>query len=112
MPRPRLHPTDEQRKLVKSLAAVGLKQDDVAPFVGIRSPKTLRKYFRVELQQGQLEAYAKALRIFFQMATDGKHGSMTMAWVNRHDRRQKHSSQDPPASPPVFLIVPEEDQAA
>jgi len=73
MPRPQLHPTDEQRKMVKSLAAFGLTQYQVAGIIGIRSPKTLRKYFRAELDLGDLEGYAKVQQTHFQMATDGEH---------------------------------------
>ena len=69
MPRPQLHPTDEQRKMVKSLAAFGLTQYQVAGIIGIRSPKTLRKYFRAELDLGDLEGYAKVQQTHFQMAT-------------------------------------------
>jgi hypothetical protein len=41
MPRPKINPTNEQRLLVKSLAACGVKQDQIAKKVGIRSEKTL-----------------------------------------------------------------------
>src|SRR5260370_40693500 len=77
MPRPQLHPTDEQRKMVKSLAAFGLTQYQVAGIIGIRSPKTLRKYFRAELDLGDLEGYAKVQQTHFQMATDGEHWPAT-----------------------------------
>lgn len=40
MPRPKLNPTDEDRRLVKSMAAVGTRQEDIARMVHIRSPKT------------------------------------------------------------------------
>ena len=46
MPRPSFKATAEQRKLVKSLAAVGLRQEQICAMVGLRSPKTLRKHFR------------------------------------------------------------------
>ena len=56
MPRPRLKPTDEQRRLVKSLAAMGTPHTDIARKIGLRSPKTLRKHFRKELEMGAMEA--------------------------------------------------------
>jgi len=98
MPRPRLHPTDEQRKCVKSLAALGLAQHQIAAMVGIRSEKTLRKYFRPELHRGDLEGYAKVCQTKFQMATDGKHWPATKAWEESYHRRH---GQDPgvPGSP-------------
>jgi len=93
MPRPQLHPTDEQRKMVKSLAAFGLTQYQVAGIIGIRSPKTLRKYFRAELDLGDLEGYAKVQQTHFQMATDGEHWPATKAWQDSYHRRHGQSPQ-------------------
>jgi len=45
MPRPTLNPTDEERRLVKSLAAFGVPQEQIARRVGIRSVKTLKSTF-------------------------------------------------------------------
>ena len=58
MPRPKLNPTADDRCLVKSLAAVGTPQDQIARKIGIRSPKTLRKYYREELDLAATEANA------------------------------------------------------
>jgi hypothetical protein len=62
MPRPRLNPTEEQRKWVKSLAAYGVRQSDIARMINIRSPKTLRKYFRQELDREIWKATPKCSR--------------------------------------------------
>ena len=61
MPRPQLKPTEEQRRLVKSMAAVGTPHEDITRKVGFRSPKTLRKHFREELDIGIIDANYKAL---------------------------------------------------
>jgi len=112
MPRPRLNPTEEQRKLVKSLAAYGVRQSDIARMINIRSPKTLRKYFRQELDRGDLDGYAKVQQTRFQMATDGKHWHATEAWLNAYARRHGHRSDEgAPALPPSFIIVPEANAA-
>jgi hypothetical protein len=58
MPRPKLNPTDEQRQLAKHLSAVGIPQEKIALKLAIRSPKTLRKHFRNELDLGAIEADA------------------------------------------------------
>jgi hypothetical protein len=100
MPRPRLHPTDEQRKLVKFLAAIGMYQYQIAAMIGIRSPKTLRKYFRAEIDHGDLEGYAKVKQVHFQMATDGKHWPATKAWQDSYVRRHGEGpDQGVPVSP-------------
>jgi hypothetical protein len=49
MPRPPFTPTQGQRGIVKSMAAVGIAPEDIARKVGVRSPKALRKHFRHEL---------------------------------------------------------------
>ncbi len=85
MPRPEIKPTEEQRRLVKSLAAFGVPQEKIAREVGtFRSPKTLRKYFRKELDSGAVEANANVAKTGYELATDGKHQAMTMFWLERH----------------------------
>ena len=80
MPRPSFRPTAEQRKLVRSLAAVGVPQQGMCVLVGIRSPKTLRKHFRPELSNGFAEAYAAVARTAYEMAVSGRYPAMSMFW--------------------------------
>ena len=48
--------------MVKSLSAYGVKQEDIAKLVGLRSVKTLRKYFR---ERGlDLESLGKCVHQF------------------------------------------------
>ena len=102
MPRPRFIPTDEQRRLVKSLAAIGTKQCDIAPLVGVRSEKTLRKYFREELDRGQLEANGKVAQALYQMATSGKNVAAMMFWLKCRAgwSERSHGSHTPSELPP------------
>src|ERR1700676_2665390 len=111
MPRPRLVPTDEQRKKVKTLAAYGARQTEIARFIDVRSPKTLRKYFPEELKRGELEGYAKVVQTRFQMATDGKHPYVTETWLASYGRRQDQPTEGAaPTNPPSFTCVPVEDE--
>jgi hypothetical protein len=71
MPRPHLNPTSEQRNLVKSMAACGIPHEQIAKQVGIRSAKTLRKYFRVELDSGMPEANYQIARSLFHKGQQG-----------------------------------------
>ena len=80
MPRPSFQPTAEQRKLVRSLAALGVPQQRMCVLVGLRSPKTLRKHFRPELSNGFAEAYAAVARTAYEMAVSGRYPAMTMFW--------------------------------
>jgi hypothetical protein len=80
MPRPSFRPTAEQRKLVRSLAALGVPQQRMCVLVGLRSPKTLRKHFRPELSNGFAEAYAAVARTAYEMAVSGRYPAMSMFW--------------------------------
>ena len=67
--------------MVKSLAVLGIRQQQIARVVGIRSPKTLRKHFRRELSMGSAEAAATVSRVAYEMATSGKYPQMTDFWL-------------------------------
>jgi hypothetical protein len=110
MPRPRLNPTDDQRNEVKSLSGYGLHQADIARMIGIRSPKTLRKHFRNELDRGMLEGTAKVYQTHYRMATGGKNLAATLSWLNRHDRRSGKGNAGA-ATPPTFIIVPDDESS-
>ncbi len=71
MPRPKLKPTEEQRRLVKQLAAVGIPQEDIARKIGIRSPKTLREHFREELDMSAIDANASVGGALYKNAMRG-----------------------------------------
>jgi hypothetical protein len=81
MARPTFIPTDEQRRLVKSLAAYGMKHDAIARRLGIRSTKTLCKHFREELDRGDTEANAQVAQTLFQLATSGECPAASMFWL-------------------------------
>jgi hypothetical protein len=104
MPRPRLKPTDEQRRLVKSLAAMGTPHTDIARKIGV-SPKTLRKYFRKELEMGAVEANYKVAQTLFQMAISGEHPACTIFWVKTRNRfRERPDDHAGSAPPPPFVV--------
>jgi transposase len=104
MPRSRFLPTDEQRRLVKSLSAIGTKQNDVAQRLGI-TEKTLRKYFRQELDSGELEANSKVAQTLFKMATSGENTAATIFWLKtRAGWREGHHSVALPLAPAPFVV--------
>ena len=81
MSRPSFKPTREQRTMVQSLAAIGMRHDHIAIVVGVRSPKTVRKHFRKELTLGSAEALAAVTRTAYEMASSGKYPRMTEYWL-------------------------------
>ena len=82
MARPAFKPTKEQCRLVQSLAAIGMRHEDIAVVVGVRSPKTLRKHFRTELSVGSAEAIAAVSSTAYEMARSGKWPRMTEYWIS------------------------------
>lgn len=70
--RPKFQPTDEQRRMVESMAGYGLLHEDIALCVGDGiDPKTLRKHFRHELDTAPIKANAKVAEVMFREALNG-----------------------------------------
>lgn len=85
--RPRFVPTADQRRMVRSMAAYGIQQEEIAHCVGIRSTKTLRRHFREDLDRAGVKANA-------QVATSGKNALATMFW---HDNLLPQLDKSNPA---------------
>ena len=63
-------PTDENRKLVRGLAAVGVRHEDIAAKVDL-SADTLVKYYKRELDDGRVDANAAVAKSLYQQAMSG-----------------------------------------
>src|SRR5436305_482537 len=84
-------PTEEQRRTVKAMSGFGVPQPDIAIHVGV-DPKTLRKWFRDELDRGSIEATTKVAQSLFRMATEGKNVAAAIFWMKaRAGWREKNS---------------------
>jgi hypothetical protein len=95
--RPPHQPTDERRKYVRSLAAYGTPQEQIARVLDIDS-KTLRLHYRDELDLAVIEANAKVAETLFRQAT--KEGNTTAAiwWTKSRmgwKERQAHEHSGP-----------------
>ena len=83
MARPRFDPTPEQKKNVEAMSAYGIDEEKIARTIGERGidPKTLRKYFRYQLDVGATKANSAVAQTAYQMATSGKCPAATMFWL-------------------------------
>jgi hypothetical protein len=63
-------PTEETRKLVESTSGLGLPHEQIGILVGI-DDKTLRKYYRTELDLGKAKANGQIAKTLFTKATKG-----------------------------------------
>jgi hypothetical protein len=107
MPRPKLNPTDEQRRLVRQLAAVGTKHEEIALIINIGSPKTLRKHFREELDRGTAEANAKVAGALFDKAMAGDTNAQKF-WLRCRAGWGRSGFERMP-TPPPFIVVREQE---
>ena len=83
-------PTQEQRRLARAMAGLGLPQDQIALLLEV-DPKTLRKHFRDDLDLGMAEANVKIAQSLFNMATTGGSVAAAIFWMKaRAGWREKH----------------------
>jgi hypothetical protein len=67
--------TEENQKLVRALASVGTRHEDIATKLGISSDTLTRKY-RKELDDGRIDANAAIAQTLFQQAKAGNTTAM------------------------------------
>jgi hypothetical protein len=90
---------------------LGLNQDDVARIVGIKSTKTLRKYYRDDLDFGIAVATQGVAQSLFNMAVSEVHPAATMFWLKCRARWSERPAAEPEekkkeeASPVSFPII-------
>ena len=77
-------PTDETKKLVESTSGLGLPQEQIAILVGI-DDKTLRKYYRTELDTGKAKANGQIAKTLFSKAVAGD--TTSLIWWTKSQMR-------------------------
>ena len=73
-------PTDEQRRVVRAMAGLGLPHDDIAVLIDLDTP-TLRHHFQRDLVRGAAEGTAKVAQTLFQLATVDRNVSAVVFWM-------------------------------
>ena len=76
MPTPSFKPTDEQRRQVDAMAAYGVPEHAIARVLQIDG-KTLRKYFREELDTAHIKANSAVAQSLYQKAIGNGPQSVT-----------------------------------
>jgi hypothetical protein len=105
MPRPNINPSKEQRLLVRSLAACGIRQDEIARKVGVRSEKTLRKHFREELDNGATDANYSVAQSLYKEAIGGD-TKAAMFWLRiRAGWKDRPAFEPGSIAPPPFIVA-------
>ena len=76
--RPAHKPTDGTSKQVEAMCGYGVPEADIARVLGI-DPKTLRKYYRDELDTGHIKANSRVAESLFRKATGDGTAAVTAA---------------------------------
>jgi len=111
MPRPKLNPSPEQRLIVKTMAGMGASHEYIAARIGIRSPKTLRKYFREEIDFGAAEANLVVAQSLHKNARGGD-VTAEIFWMKSRAGWRDGSNFERVSGPPAPFIVSLDKEAA
>jgi hypothetical protein len=107
MPMPRYEPTEDQRRVVKTMAAYGIPQGAIAKVVHCSEP-TLRRAYRQELDTAVHEANARVAQCLYQQATTPGNVAASIFWLKaRAGWREKQAVEmsGPDGAPITPTIV-------
>lgn len=110
--RPAHEPTEQSRRQVEAMAGYGVPAEDIGRVLGIDA-KTLRKYYREELDTGRVKANSKVAEALYRKATSDGPQSVAAAifWLKtqagwRETTHLEHTGKDgQPLQPPVIQFV-------
>ena len=91
MSRRRHEPDPGLRRQVEAMAAYGIPEPDISRVVGI-DPKTLRKYYRDELDLGAVKANAQVAGFLFNSARNGN-VTAQIFWLKTRGRWKEMPSE-------------------
>ena len=77
-------PSDESRRLVESSSGLGLPHEQIGILVGI-DDKTLRKYYRQELDKGKAKANGQIAKTLYSKAISGD--TTSLIWWTKAQMR-------------------------
>lgn len=104
--RPPYAPTDEQRRMVRAMAGFGAPQQDIAK-VARCSDRTLRKWFREELDVAAIAANARVAQCLFQQATTPGNIGASIFWLKARAgwREKQVTPADDPGTLAQVIVI-------
>jgi hypothetical protein len=112
--RPYHRPSDVTRKTVMVAVGMGLEQKSISALVGI-NPKTLRKFYRHELDTGAARANLSVAKSLYGRASGGKDTIASIFWLKARAGwvdTVKHSHEGLPENITVtFALEPPKEAA-
>jgi predicted transcriptional regulator len=104
-------PTTELKKLVESSSGLGLPHESIAALVGI-DDKTLRKYYRDELDIGKAKAHGQIAKTLYQKALAGD--TTSLIWWTKSQMRWSETTKTEVTGAnggPLLMQVPTDNDA-
>lgn len=95
-------PTDKDRRMVESMKAFGILNEDIAKVIGIDAD-TLAKHYRAELDTALIKANSKVASKLFEKAMTGDTACM-MFWLKTR-AKWKENHDDKAASSELVNIL-------
>lgn len=103
---PEYEVNDKDRAIVESMIAVGIPQEEVATVIGI-DPKTLRKYYRAELDTAATKANTNVAKSLYEKAKSGD--TTAMIWWTK--ARMKWSGEQTIHHTGISISVEDKEDA-
>lgn len=104
MPTPRHVPTEKNRGEVEALAGYGVRQDEIALYIGVTEP-TLRKYYKKELKLGKVKANAAVARALFRHGVEEGNITALIFWLKAQAGWSEKVRVEVPADDPLERII-------
>jgi hypothetical protein len=105
-------PTAKTRKQTEEMAGYGLPHEQIGAVIGI-DDKTLRKYYRSELNRGKAIASLAVAKSLFQKATEDKDTTAMIWWTKSQmgwSDKPKESDDEPQSLSITFIAAEPVDQ--
>jgi len=104
MPTPRHKPTEASRAEVMALAGYGVRQDEIALYIGVTEP-TLRKYYKQELKLGKVKANAAVARALYKAGVEDGNITALIFWMKAQAGWSEKARIEVSTDDPLELIL-------
>lgn len=105
-------PSAEDRKKVESMSALGIRQADIAFFMGINE-RTLRRHYKDDIRRGVIAASLKVNETLFNLATREKNVASLIFWCKTREGWRETGNLDvnmKGAASPVMIVPAQMDE--
>ncbi len=98
--------TAEDRVKVERMAAIGMRDEDIAQVLGI-GEATVQRRLRAELARGRAKASMAVMGTAYQLATSGRCPAATFFWLKCRAKWREVDRGIAPAEAPKGLAIDE-----